>query len=386
MIDRPLLVLTLDGLATAALGCYGSSWNRTPAIDAIAGEGCVWDRWIADADEPASVLREVMEARPLDWTAAWRERGSLELLTDSPSLIEDMDGVCFDRVEAFEFELPNEHDSPVRDIADSQLGRLIAAAVDRGSRDDSWSVLWIHSSFLTQRWDAPRELFPIDEVDEAADGPVEQVELLVDEADTPQELERIPPIFDAMIPPCIELDEQAHPDLVTSWMRTYGCQVVLADLLVDLWMQSLADRDPYLVLMGTSGFRLGQGGWIGHRPASLRSPELRLPMIVSSCGPLRIPQLSTSAAMSNILKDLAACRGGLIAEDCWIEKTDDVRIETSSDRAKYAVTTPGWFFVRDSDDSEHLYLKPDDVDDFNDISRLRRDVVHQLSESKKEPC
>jgi hypothetical protein len=389
VIDRPLIVLSLDGLATAALGCYGSSWNQTPAIDAIATEACVWDRWIADADEGATVLKQVIGAPgmdgapPMDWASGWREKGSLELLTDSPSLIKSLDGACFDHLEALEFEPPSRDESPVHEIADSQLGRLVAAAVERGTRDDTWSVLWLHSTFLTQRWDAPRELLPIDVDDESIDEPSEEVELLATEADAVPQLERIPPIFDDVIPPHIEFDDPTHPDLISSWMRTYGCQVALLDVLVELLMHSLADRNPCLMLVGTSGFRLGQGGWFSHRPPNLRSTELRLPMMISDSGPLRVPQLTASSALPEILKELAARQGRLISEDRWSEAEDDGRIETKSDRADYAVTTPGWFLVRDSDESEHLFLKPDDVEDFNDISRLRRDVVKQLSDPKE---
>lgn len=61
----------------------------------------------------------------------------------------------------------------------------------------------------------------------------------------------------------------------------------------------------------------------------------------------------------------------------------DDRVPTRSDRVIAAVTTPQWFYVRELDqhgisEEEHLYLKPDDVDDFNDIGRLRLDVIDQL--------
>jgi hypothetical protein len=273
--DRPLVVLSLEGLATSALGCYGSSWNQTPAIDAIAGSGCVWDRCIATSDDPNAVLREIIDpgddgeagiSGGRDWAETWRQRGAVELLTDSPS-VEGLSGSCFDRICALQFDEPSSSDVPVAEIDRSQLGQLFAAAIERDGEDKPWSVLWLHSGFLTRSWDAPRDLFPIDEVDDTAAPPSEDVELLEAEPSSEPTLDSPPPIFDAVVPPQIKLDDQTHPDLVNSWMRTYGCQVRLLDLLIEVLLGSLSAEDPYVVIMGTSGFRLGQGGWIGHRPS-----------------------------------------------------------------------------------------------------------------------
>lgn len=383
-MNRPLVVISLDGLASAALGCYGSSWNQTPAIDAIASGGCVWDRWIAETDDGISLLKQLLEAPSPDWTAPWREWGSVELLTDAPALIEAPERLCFDRMEALQFDPPTPDEAAAVEIIETQLGRLIAAGVDRGTQDDAWSVLWLHSAFLTQRWDAPRRLFPLDEEDEDTGEPSDEVELLPTEFDDEEELERIPPIFGSVIPPSIELDQQAHPDLATSWMRTYGCQIILLDLLVELLLESLAERNPILMLLGTSGFRLGQGGSVAHRPATLRSTELRLPLIIGDHGPLRVPQLEPSGRLGQLLETLGSESPHSIGSaERWNLADGDIKIETSSQRADYSVTTPNWFFVRDNDGEEHLYLKPDDIEDFNDISRLRRDVVDQLGERNK---
>ena len=106
-------------------------------------------------------------------------------------------------------------------------------------------------------------------------------------------------------------------------------------------------------------------------------------MIVSDRGPLRIPHVTGSNVLPEILRALAERERPLIAEDRWSEAKNDSKVETQSNRARYAVTTSRWFFVRDADSSEHLFLKPDDVEDFNDIGRLRHDVVQQLSDKKE---
>ena len=383
MSHRPLVVLSLEGLAISSLGCYGSSWNQTPTIDRIAAGGCVWDRWIAAADAPAAILQQT--ADEADWADGWRQRGSVELVTDVAEALQGIEDRCFDRIETLPCDRATAAETPVAEVAESQLGQLIAAAIERASQQSPWSVLWLHSGFLTRRWDAPRELLPIDHADEQPQPPSEEPELLDVGLDLDASLEPLPWIFDAVIPPCIELDEQTHPDLVTSWMRTYGSQIRLVDLLVDVLLQSLQTTDPYFVLVGASGFRLGQGGNIGHQPSSLRTPDIQLPMIINAGGPLRIPGPTSTIALPNVLRDLCDQQGEpLISPARWSSlgsqpTRHESRIVTQSSRATYAVTTPGWFFVRDSDSSEHLFLKPDDVEDFNDVGRLRTDVVEQLS-------
>jgi arylsulfatase A-like enzyme len=378
--DRSLIVLSLDGLATSALGCYGSSWNSTPAIDTIAGTGCVWDRWIATSDDPQAVLRGMIEVA--EWTQDWRVRGSVEMLTDEESLPGDHGNSSFDRIDAITNETPNATDLPASDIVDTQFGQLIAAAIERDFQEEPWSVLWLHSNYLTRRWDAPRDLFHVDEDEEGMIPPSEDVELLEFEPERCEALDRLPSIFDSVIPPQMMLDDQAHPDLVTSWMRTYACQIRLLDLLIEVLLKSLRTEDPYVVLVGTSGLRLGQGGWIGHRQGPLRSADIRVPMVVSDCGPLRVPQPVGSDALPGILKTLGQEERPLLDPQGWCE-TDAPPIEIQSERAQYAVATSRWFFVQDADSSQHLFLKPDDVEDFNDVSRLRNDVAEQLLQDQK---
>jgi hypothetical protein len=69
----------------------------------------------------------------------------------------------------------------------------------------------------------------------------------------------------------------------------------------------------------------------------------------------------------------------------WCQSDEGTSVITQSDRTEHAVTTPDWFYVQDHDQSEHLYLKPDDIDDFNDVARLRPDIVEQLINTQKNP-
>ena len=386
----PLIVLSFEGLATSALSCYGSSWNQTPTIDRLASTGCVWDRFLATSDHPNDVLASWTRGQS-DWAKRRRaSTGPIELITDSdPSELKD---ACFDEVLFLPAEPPSHDRSPAEDIADTQFGRLVAAAIERVTREEPWGVLWLHSCFLTTCWDAPRDLIPVDEepgegmTDEQEWDEAEEDALGGSDLDSDEPLLAAPPShFESTVPPRLELGATSHPDLITAWMRTYGCQVRLVDLLLDLLLQTIQPMNPSLLLTGTSGFRMGQGGTIGHRHGPLRSPDIRLPLIVNRGGPLHIPHLTPSDRFGTVLDQLSKGEPSICSPSSWSDRTDEPEpIEIDSDRARIAVSSGNWFYVEDSDHSEHLFFKPDDAEDFNDVGRLRGDVIQMLRPTKKD--
>lgn len=378
-VRRRVIVLSLDSLATAAVGCYGSSWNQTPAIDAIATGGAVWDRMLVTDDRSDDVLRGWFGSDDANWAKVWNKFGSLELITDNT--VVGRDAKCFDRVVTIAHEVAGTDEGPAADIESTRLAALVAAAIERDAEDDDWSVMWLHSDFLSFAWDAPRSLFPIDEVELARAEPDEFGETI--EAESPDQ-PAIDPIFDDVVVPHFQLSQtdRDDPDLITSWMRTYGCQVRLVDWMIEVLLGSIRAEDPIVVVVGTGGFSLGQNGWIGRRAGPLRSPEIRVPLVVSDIGPIRMPAIASTNFVPQLMCDLALADSPdrSWSPGRWVLPTDDTAIRTRSDRATDVVTTQKWFFVQDADESEHLYLKPDDVDDFNDIGRLRLDVIDELKE------
>lgn len=391
---RPLLILSLEGLTPSALGCYGSSWNRTPAIDAIADTGCVWDRWLATDDQPSNMFLHMVHGldQTTNWKDKWQANGSIDLITDVEHIADQFEQLPFDRMVSLHDREQEWEQSPAEDIVDTQLGQLVAAAIERDAEQDDWSVLWLHSDFLTKRWDAPRYMALMDEGDEDSLAPSDEVELLEHEGEILERIEKLPPYFEDLAPPSFQLPEEAHPDLVTSWMRTYGCQIRLLDVLIEILLTSLKADDPHVLIVGTSGFQLGQHGWMGHRQGPLRSADIRLPLIVSDLGPLHLPQLSGGDTFPSILDQIASHSSpdephSLVwSPEQWCRSDEGTSVITKSDRTAHAITTPDWFYVQDHDQSEHLYLKPDDIDDFNNVARLRPDIVEQFLNTQKNPA
>ena len=376
----------------------------TPTIDRTASQGWLWDRWIATEDDPLAILKQYMGGT---WLAPFRSRGSIELLTDDPALSEVVEDHAFDLIHCFDPVETSHTTVPAETIEETQLAQLFSVAIERCRDAQPLGAMWLHSRFLATCWDAPRDLVTWEDFDQELTEPSEEPQWLSASDQEPASMAsaEIPWVFDNVLPPFQSIDFNTHPDLVTAWMRTYACQVRLFDELLELWLQSIPFPDWHLVIAGTSGFGLGQNGWIGHRAGPLRSQDLRLPLIVrrSSGGknlpPLRVPGLARSTDLPTLLAGLSDPLLPLVTPEQWCHEDQEFEplVRTNSSRAKFAITTPHWFCVQDQSaesnqaanessgsgeldsDVPHLFVKPDDVDDANDIGRIRPSVVERLA-------
>jgi len=402
MPDR-WVVLSLDGLTTAPLGAYGSSWNETPAIDRMAAFGTVWDRAIASNDDPIEVLRCLWSRPSQDapWIDACKKLGRVELFLNvgqqANQLAKIADELGFD--ECTLVEAVPDSDAfvpPSADVETSAMAKLLIPVLERLGEPDAnqahdWSVLWVHGDSLLRCWDAPRWLFPIDEEpDEDDETPVDQVDWSIEDFELAscerepieESIKKPPSIFDTVTVPCFELASDAHPDLVTSWMQTYACQIRLVDHLVQLLLEVIeaSNGEIGLALVGTSGFSLGQNGWIGHRAGPLRSPQIHLPIILfdgTGYG-IRVSGARNIEAVGDwirpLVRDVARMSPQEWGDD---EACTNASIVTRSNRADRVLTTDQWFYVREAE-GVSLYSKPDDRDDTNDVADRCREIVESL--------
>lgn len=412
-MTRRWIVLSFDGLANLAFGPYGSSWNATPELDRLAAAGVLWDRAVIPSEDLAATLARLWTA-PVDsgtWVEACRRRGAIELFlardpagaiddrepgrSTSSRLAEVASSVGIDSCTLVEVESNSE---PGEDPESTVLGQLFAALVDRvdGSNSasdhaDDWSVLWLHSDFLIHHWDAPRWLFPIEDEDELTEPENPADEWLDSQAGTSEspvsgeDAETPPPLMGTVRPPAFRLDAESHPDWATTWMQTYGCQI----RLIDHWVGCLLDliardrRNIGVAILGTSGFALGQDGWIGHRVGPIVSPQIQVPVILHTPGmaPLRWPALESLERVASWLVPRAdngpAPLAGAGSPQAWVDAiaAQDTLVPTATDRAAKALTTPDWYFVREHDGRTRLFLKPDDRDDVNDIADRCSEIV-----------
>lgn len=408
------IVISLDALANLALGPYGSSWNSTPSLDQLAAAATTFDRVIVPSDEPSETLQRCWTAR-IDgesWVQRCRRSGRVELLAlrdlAHPERADHLATVAtqagFDACTLVDWQFAAEPADEVESTAFAHLvmtllERLQPALDEPPSADDGldWSVLWLHSDFLARHWDAPRWLFPLQELDDGEEpiDPSDPEYWDDDAAGADEESTAVaspPPLQDTTQPPHYQIAADDHPDWVTSWMQTYGCQVRLVDHVVR-WVQEFAEQlDPNIgiAIVGTSGMSLGQNGWIGHRAGPVRSPQIQVPLMLHAPGqaPLRCPELTAlPAALSYLLPGARPPSPAVWAQqtarlplgaDIMDVAEDTPQVITESARAVRVVTTPQWFLVRDSDEQVSLFLKPDDRDDVNDVASRCQDVIEQL--------
>ncbi len=386
------IVISVDGLATSALGAYGSSWNETPAIDRLAAYGTVWDRCIIPSDDTPEVLRSL-------WSQPFGRSDLFLNAGPQASQIASLAGtVGFEQCTIIE-AIPEPAADAVAccEVEETAFAKLLLPILERLCEPDSknrqdWSLLWVHSDTLTRCWDAPRGLFPIDDDDDTEDEPIDRVEWSLEDF-TQQTTgpilnsdvtDKPPALFESTAVPFVAIPADSHPDWVTSWMQTYGCQVRLLDRLIALLLEAVeaAEGEIGLALIGTSGFSLGQNGWIGHRAGAIRSPQIHVPAILydGQGQGLRVPDLCSVATISNWLQPLMPShQPARVTPAQWANADRDgqPQINTDSIRADRVLTTDQWFFVREADRTS-LYLKPDDREDCNDVADRCRDVVEMM--------
>lgn len=465
MHPRSLVVISVDGLATAALGPYGCSWLDTPGFNQLAAEGVVFDRLIASSTEREEVLKEFWQAsssphknlagaiqthenqhdaqptcqRLADWATA---HGYKPLLFTDCRQVAQLASSC--GFEESHLVMPAEA-TLAASIEETLQGRLFATALahweertGNGSSPENAEpqLLWIHVSALLHTWDAPLELRASDDLldeDAAACSRCEEEpeELVWNPEQNIEEDERLAADRVAIeearlsaVPPSCQLSEDDDPDLLLAWMTAYGAQVQLLDSLLELLRQTLVmpcddifgqsaeeesaeeesaeDKSTALVVVATSGFALGEHGFLGAAQGPPRSNRVQLPLLIEAAGlgPIRCAQPASSERMRATLADLlgllasaqqpqaadyfaAASLLQLAEPTAWAEPlaTESPVIETRCGKTAEGLslrTTPGWFLVTDKAGEPHLYLKPDDRNDANDIASLKPEIVAML--------
>ncbi|MGB1924906.1 MAG: hypothetical protein ACPHL6_00160 [Rubripirellula sp.] len=379
MAPQPLIVVSLEGITPNALSCYGCSWNRTPSLDQLCASGSIWDRMVACSDESNFILEQWICDKS-EWVAPYRKLGATSLFADQS--LEQLTDHCFDEITIIPVEPVTESQLPCEEVFETRFGQLIATAIQRLNEPNPASVIWIHSDFLTKCWDAPLPMDEVDSGEELENGIIPDDETLWTDEDKVEDSaiqphDMLPP---QVIPPNFIIQAEDDPDLLPQWMDRYAAQVRLIDGMMGYLMDEANQRGARLVFTGTSGFRLGQNSEFGFKTTKLRSSDICLPLLVSGHGPIRVPHLTSSAQLPELLKMIGSGVKALCSAEQWAEsRSRPAAIRINSARCRAAVVNPEWFCVTDCDGEENLFLKPDDLNDYNNVARLRPDVVDLLT-------
>jgi hypothetical protein len=365
------VVVTLEGLTAASLGCYGCSWNHTPGIDALAGRGIVWDRWTSPTDQPGDLIGSWLRGTRAALSGLPADAGSL-LVTDDERLSIPEDGFGFESVVRL---TPRRPERAAGSLESSNVARSFATAIENLAQRTR--LVWVHSALLRDVWDLHET--PIGE-EELEPEPCEEE---TGEEETPLPETQPCHLPEDTRPPVFRCTADDHPDWVLSWMRRYAAMVEGIDQMIEALAAAVRHRPATIVVAGASGFSLGENGWVGHRVGPLRSPEIRLPLVVSAGGPLHVPTLADARRLPELLQRLVNGEP-LVTPELWCRRDAEFSpaVETTSDRSGKAVTTAEWFYVLDDAQGlaeERLFLKPDDQHDVNDVSRLQREVLDRFA-------
>lgn len=389
-----MLLYTLEGFSPSALSCYGASWNRTESLDSLAASGTTWDRIVTPVADPVEQLDRWLTSKGFP-------AEEMTVVTDDERISEL---VSSDRIGEL-IVIPPRSLAVAESLEETSLAALAAIAAEQ--LPDNPHV-WLHSRFLTRAWDAPRNLFPLDQFDEDALAPLDPSETLEQELGHPEDSgdwdDSVPAILDSWQPPDETLRSNTHPDLIMAWMRTYGCQIRLVDTIGGLLNEmARASGHAVMIVAGSSGFSLGQNGAIGHRTGPLRSCHLHVPLLAAgltdaatgiSSGTtgagIRQRRVHSADELPDVVSHfLNSPHSSPISPQTWADRggqTSSGIVTRSVDQA-LAITTEQWFFVRQDALREtpasapgQLFLKPDDLHDTNDVARLKPEIVEELDQ------
>ncbi len=357
-----ILCISIDGLHAGMIGAMGNAWIQTPALDALACQSLVFDRYRADSLQLDAIFDSL-------WNSD--TQGTLPERFDQAGfrsiLLTDDDDVFYHASAPFSekhrLEWPT-LDRPVENVDETQIFQAFASAIQLlETRRTQPVFLWTHLRAFRGVWDFPHEYR----------------EIYRDEED--------PAPYAGVSPPCATLSDEDtfNPDDVQAVMEAYaGGMTVLDDAIAGLWnwlKSGCFAENTALILCSTRGFSLGAHNRIGP-DKTLYGENLQLPLFIhvpfsstSGFEPGRCNDLWTPSALGNFLAGIAdrQTEGGFFRTEIPQAGQEMLRIAGDSERA---LLTKDWF-LRCAEDRVELYAKPDDYWEINDVANRCGEVVEQ---------
>ena len=342
------VVVFLKGCPTASLGPYGNERIATPALDALAAGGVVFDAHFATHPEPAGVLA----FRPPPGRPSAVVRHSRPV-NDSPPDFYAGWGRLFDA-------RPDPADKTPLDALLRVLPEAVAAA--------GGGLLWIECDRLTPPWDVPADVFEA-YIEDVLEDDEEYGEPIRPWADPPAGW------FDA--------DDLASWELLH---RTLAAAVTTFDADLGKLFGRLREAAPNatVVLTADYGHPLGEHGVIGRFRPHLHEELVHLPLVVrfpdgAEAG-RRVQGLTEPADLAAWLSD-----GGGIGPLLRGESEAGRLHVVSRLPGEVAVRTPDWAYLKplsvpDGDDPRGpmLFRKPADRCEVLDVSGEHAAVVEEM--------
>jgi arylsulfatase A-like enzyme len=395
MPTMKVLVVTARGLRADSLGWYGNPRVETPALDALAAAGIVFDHHFADAADPAGARR------------AWRTGRYVVPGAEPPAEGADLLAVLHARGVATTL-IADESRAPAGSFADgwqvveripatgdeTPLERTVAAArsaLRRLESADGW-LLWVDLAKPLPPWDVPAEFaehYFRDEVLDHEEGDDEEA----------VELEPLTPLPDPLLGP-------VDPEDDTLYLRiqgSYSGAVTYLDAGLAELLRGVGD-DVIVIVTADIGFALGEHGVVGPGLAWPAESVTQLPLVVrlpvrAEAG-RRVPALTQAVDLAPTLATLFGATfpdahghdlAPLIRGDAETVRPYAVSWTVAGDKLGRALRTPEWSLLLPAAEGEsvsRLHVRPDDRWEVNDVRQHHLELVEGLERTLRnfEEC
>lgn len=265
------VVLIVEGLSPALVGCYGANLARTPALDRLSVHGVVLDQCFVDATTLQQQLLSLWTgqhalqrqrtntsespALPTIWELTAARQLPHCLLTDCHVVAESAEQAGCQEVVLVDAPSSPE---PVTETSAASAMALFAAAAD--VLKNRQGLVWIHSRGLRLPWDVPlalREHFadPEDPAPPAEVGP-----------------------------PDLDITRDTDPDLIVGWGQVATAQASLLDeglAALTTVVQSRTDATDWSWMVSSlGGMPLGEHGRLGWGTPRLFGEEVQTVTVV----------------------------------------------------------------------------------------------------------
>ncbi len=367
------IILVLDRLGAGFLGPYGNTWVDTQSCNRLASAGLLCEFAMSDSPVLETVYRSywtgrhAMDCRPAEETlseAAGKAGLKTILLTDEPRVAEHPLAAPF----AEKILLPAEVATiAAKEIDETQIARLIQAAMEVITRQREPYLLWIHSRGMSGAWDAP----------------VEYRNAFRDEDD--------PHPGEFTAPPLLKRASGFDPDELLRYVHAFAGQVTVMDLCLGALLDAADDhrlaKDTLFAFTSPRGYPLGEHGQVGPVEDALYGEVLNVPLLLRLPGGsgalMRTQELIQPGDLYDLLRGQFVAGSPALLLDIALGRDHLPRdIACSVAHGERAIRTPAWFLreVRESDDEPRveLFAKSDDRWEVNEVASRAAEVAKDL--------
>jgi arylsulfatase A-like enzyme len=368
------LMLEVPALHLGYLGCYGNEWVATPALDRLAAQSIVFDWHMADSLDPL----------PSDWTGRYSFPGPGEDAAREDHPTHGLNALLRAAGIRFTHVGPSPRAEGAAD--GTALERTLEAALvalDDLRGAERW-LLWAELPPLVPPWELPEDFRDRyftrapEEDSEEGEGPPE-------------------PLLD---PPGGPLDAEDF-ELWERIQLTYAGVVSYLDTSLGVFLEELGrlPEEPLLILTARRGLALGEHGILGDERPWLHDEVIHLPLIVRLPGGAeagrRIAALTQPADLYATLLEtfglpVPETAHGRSLWPLLRGEAEQVRPYACAGwerggAVEWALRTPAWGFLLpvlvppgDRPREPHLYVKPDDRWEVNDVRQHHLELVDHL--------